>query len=436
MRSKEFAMTFSEFVMLALAASAVGPAYAQSDADRYSEAQRALNRQEFDEAIAALRALRRDYPESRYIDDSYYWEAFALERSGNPERALDVIDTLLSEHAESESIDDAQALRIQICSELARRGDADCAAQISSTVRDLDQVGDLTRSQAVNALINMRPERAVPIATQLLANRNQSIAIRRQALFILADKADDEAVAAQVRETLLSTALDTTDNLEVRTQAVFWLSEVEGEESLDALARLLDVKGPKELTNAALFAISEHESPRAGELLRQFAQDDARDIELRKQAVFWIGERAEDGDTQALPFLMNLYGNVTNTELKRQLLFAVAETESPGSQVWLLERANEAGAPLEVRKQALFWASEAGLPIDDLSSLYRTTTEPELREHLIWLISEHDSEGSLDLLLEIARSDPDPAMREKAIFWIGDSEDPRAEAFLLELIGQ
>ena len=133
-------MRFSKIVMLALAASAVGPAYAQSDADRYNEAQRALNRQEFDEAITALRALRRDYPESRYVDDSYYWEAFALERTGNPERALEVIDTLLSEHADAESIDDAQALRIQICSELARRGDGDCAAQISSTVRDLDQL--------------------------------------------------------------------------------------------------------------------------------------------------------------------------------------------------------------------------------------------------------------------------------------------------------
>ena len=430
-------MTLSKMLLLALmgAACAAGPAHAQSDADSYREARRALNRQEFNGAIVALRALRRDYPQSRYVPDSYYWEAFALERSGDQERALDVLDTLLREHPAA-SLDDARALRIQVCSELARRGNGDCAAQISSTVRDPNQLDDATRAAAVNALINMRPERAVPIATQLLANRNQSIAIRRQALFILADKADDSAVATQVRQTLLSTALDTTDELEVRTQAVFWLSEVEGEESIDALAQLLEVTGPKELTNAALFAVSEHESPRAGDLLRQFVMNDARDVELRKQAIFWIGERAEDGDAQALPFLMNLYGNVTNSELKQQVLFAVAETESPGASAWLLERANERGAPLEVRKQALFWASEAGLPVADLSSLYRSTTERELREHLIWLISEHDDDGSLDVLMEIARSDPDQAMREKAIFWIGDSEDPRADSFLLEILGQ
>ena len=431
-------MRFSTMILLALAAaaSALGPAYAQSDEDSYREARRALNRQEFDEAIAALQQLRRDYPASRYVGDSYYWEAFALERNGNPERALEVLDTLLREHPDAESLDDARALRIQVCSELARRGDGNCAEQLSSTVRDPDQIDAVIRSAAVNALINMRPDRAVPIATQLLANRNQPIAVRRQALFILADKAEDAEVAAQVRETLLATALDASEHLEVRTQAAFWLSEVEGEESLDALARLLDAGGPNELMNSALFAVSEHESPRASDMLRAFAQNDAADVELRKRAIFWIGERAEDGEEEALSFLMDLYGRVTNPEIKRQVLFAVAETEAPGSQSWLLERANDQDAPLEVRKQALFWASEAGVPIDDLGSLYRTTSEPELRQHLIWLISEHDNPASLDLLLEIARSDPDPEMREKAVFWIGDSDDPRAEAFLLDLLGQ
>ena len=151
---------------------------------------------------------------------------------------------------------------------------------------------------------------------------------------------------------------------------------------------------------------------------------------------FGSAREPRHGEEEALSFLMDLYGRVTNPEIKRQVLFAVAETEAPGSQSWLLERANDQDAPLEVRKQALFWASEAGVPIDDLGSLYRTTREPELRQHLIWLISEHDDPASLDLLLEIARSDPDPEMREKAVFWIGDSDDPRAEAFLLDLLGQ
>ena len=66
-------MRFSTMILLALAAaaSAVGPVYAQTDEDSYREARRALNRQEFDESIAALQQLRRDYPASRYVGDSY-----------------------------------------------------------------------------------------------------------------------------------------------------------------------------------------------------------------------------------------------------------------------------------------------------------------------------------------------------------------------------
>ena len=286
---------------------------------------------------------------------------------------------------------------------------------------------------AVNALINMRADRAVPIAMQLLANRGQSVAIRKQALFVLAEKADEANVEAQAREILVRTALDPTDDLEVRTQAVFWLSEVPGEATLDALSQLLSGSGDRELKNRAIFAISQHDSARALALLREFAADDQFDIELRKQAIFWIGE---EGEEQGLPFLTELYGKLANAELKKQILFAVSETDADSSMDWLVARASDAEESLETRKQALFWAAEAGLPLDRLSSLYRSVTEPELRQHLIWLVAEHDGAASLDTLFEIARADPDPQMRAKAIFWLGDSEDPRAAEYLLELLEQ
>ena len=106
------------------------------------------------------------------------------------------------------------------------------------------------------------------------------------------------------------------------------------------------------------------------------------------------------------------------------------------SSGWLLQRAGDAREPLEVRKQALFWANEAGdLPVAQLRSLYDGATERELREHLIWLMSESDDRGALDALIDVARRDPDQEMRRKAVFWVGESDDPRAEEFLLEILG-
>ena len=38
-------------------------------------------------------------------------------------------------------------------------------------------------------------------------------------------------------------------------------------------------------------------------------------------------------------------------------------------------------------------------------------------------------------LIEIARSERDTQLRKDAIFWLGQSRDPRAARFLAELIG-
>jgi hypothetical protein len=203
---------------------------------------------------------------------------------------------------------------------------------------------------------------------------------------------------------------------------------------LSALQELIRNTTDPELLNSAIFAIAQQDNSQAATLLRQIAENDALGVELRKQAIYWLAEEHED---RALPFLTDLYGKVTNQELKRQVLFAVAETEDPSAVGWLLQRAGDAREPLEVRKQALFWANEAGdLPVAQLRSLYDGATERELREHLIWLMSESDDRAAIDALIDVARRDPDQEMRRKAVFWVGESDDPRAEEFLVEILGQ
>ena len=78
-------MRFFKALALALTAAAAAVAVAQSRSadDVYSDAQGALTRSEFTRAIDGFRALRRDFPTSRYVADSFFWEALALERNGD-----------------------------------------------------------------------------------------------------------------------------------------------------------------------------------------------------------------------------------------------------------------------------------------------------------------------------------------------------------------
>lgn len=337
-------------------------AHAQTDEASYKAARGALNRQRFDEAVEGFRKLRSTYPTSGYVGDSYYWEAYALERGGHLEEAVSVLDKLPQEHPESQKMNDARALHVQICSELAKRGNGECAEAVWTAVGGPD--ADSLQMAAINALINMPPDRAVPLAMRVLENRKQPVEIRKHALFIIADKAGKGGDAAATREILAKTALDKTDNLEVRNQAVFWLSQVRGDETIDTLMRVLDGAGGEELAKQAIFAMSQQHSPRAREQLKKIASDRNASIEIRKQALFWA-------------------------------------------------------------------AQNGGMSDADLMQTYRETPEGELRDQLIFLMSQS---RAIESLIQIARTDPDQERRKQAIFWLGQSRDPRAEQLLLELL--
>src|SRR5262245_3647714 len=133
-------MKASRMILLALLAAApFAGAHAQSDEADYNAARRALNRQRFDEAVEGFRKLRSTYPAPGCGGDSYYCEAYALERGGHLQEAVSVLDRLPKAHPESETMSDARALRVQICSELAKRGNGECADAVWTAVGEPDE---------------------------------------------------------------------------------------------------------------------------------------------------------------------------------------------------------------------------------------------------------------------------------------------------------
>lgn len=88
-----------------------------------------------------------------------------------------------------------------------------------------------------------------------------------------------------------------------------------------------------------------------------------------------------------------------------------------------------------MRKQALFWAGQSGnVPIGRLTQLYDQVDDKEVKDQLIFVFSQNGGTDAIDKLMSIARSDPDVELRKQATFWLGQSKDPRVQAFLLELI--
>lgn len=91
-------------------------------------------------------------------------------------------------------------------------------------------------------------------------------------------------------------------------------------------------------------------------------------------------------------------------------------------------------ATLQARKQALFWFGQLGESTKALVALDGSLKGAGLREHYTFVLSQRRDDPALDKLMDIARRDPDVAVRKQAMFWLGQSHDPRAVQFFKDVL--
>jgi HEAT repeat protein len=118
------------------------------------------------------------------------------------------------------------------------------------------------------------------------------------------------------------------------------------------------------------------------------------------------------------------------------VIFAVSQAGGSEETAWLIGLARNPKNSVEVRKKAIFWASQSRASATELGSLYGALTEPELKGQTIFALSQVKEPGAFDQLATIARKDPDSEMRKKALFWLGQSKDPRAADLIEQMLNE
>jgi hypothetical protein len=128
---------------------------------------------------------------------------------------------------------------------------------------------------------------------------------------------------------------------------------------------------------------------------------------------------------------------MTNQELREKILFSLSQQRGAGNEQWLMNIAVNPKEDIELRKKALFWAGQSGVAISELSKLYDRMPDMEMREAIIFSLSQRQRDpAAMDKLFDIARNEKDSELRKKAIFWLGQSRDPRVQQFLMDLINK
>lgn len=151
------------------------------------------------------------------------------------------------------------------------------------------------------------------------------------------------------------------ENVEVRKQAAFAIGVSKDGNALSTLQSLFQSVSNREVKKQLIFAVSVHGNKDDGQeeavnTLINIATNE-KDADVKKQAIFWLGQKAGERSLKALGDTVN--SNDADTDVQKQAVFALSQRPKDES-VPLLINIAKTHAKAEVRKQAIFWLGQTG----------------------------------------------------------------------------
>jgi len=114
-------------------------------------------------------------------------------------------------------------------------------------------------------------------------------------------------------------------------------------------------------------------------------------------------------------------------------------TMADSSNIWpaLIKLARNPDLPRSTRTQSVFWLGQAAgeaatANLKDI--VLDNSVDREVRESAVFALSQRPREEGVPALISVARTNKDPEIRKKALFWLGQSNDPRAIDLFEELL--
>ena len=139
---------------------------------------------------------------------------------------------------------------------------------------------------------------------------------------------------------------------------------------------------------------------------------------------------------EAASYLLDL-ARKSRTQAGGEAIFAVTLADSVTPWPDLLRIARSEDVRRDTRKQSVFWLGQAAgdVATEGLTELAEDDNEDqEVRESAVFALSQLNDDQGVPALIRIARNNKDPKIRRTALFWLGQSDDPRALDLFEELL--
>jgi hypothetical protein len=247
---------------------------------------------------------------------------------------------------------------------------------------------------------------------------------------------------------------------------VYWAGSIANDESLTFLREMIEKEPSQKHGEQATAALAMHNDGRVGQLLEGIVRD-VKAEHIRKSAVFWLGQtegennfladlvRNEQESTEvrkqgafaigvssdagALNTLQALYPQVTNREVKKQVIFGAFVNKNADGAVDFLINVAGKDNDREVRKQAIFWLGQkAGQRTLEVlgDTVERNDEDTEVQKQAVFAISQRKKDEAVPLLIKIAKTHQKGEVRKQALFWLGQIDDERAVELFKEILSK
>jgi HEAT repeat protein len=377
----------------------------------FREGRDLIEAQDWQKASEKFNAFISEYPKDKDLDAALYWYAYALQKQGRKDEAVEPLARLIKEFPGSSWRREAEAMLVVL-------GRRDAIKQA------LDNDNCEVKVLALQSLFEADEDKAINFVGDVLkSNRTDCPTLKAAAVSLLGSHGGPRSVPI-----LVDIARNQTD-LKLRLTAIRRLGEQESDTVSEELTKIYDTDRTREVRLQILRAFAEMHNPRAEAKLIDIARS-GDDQALRQMALRHLGEQHGEA---SLNELIKIFDAERTPEIRSQILRALSEREEPKAHAKLLDIARRGETPA-LRVEAIRRLAERGNEsIEELLSLYASESDPAIKQGLIRAYSEIDDPRAVAKLFDIARNDGNLELRAYAMRRLGEHDSPQVVQQLIQL---
>ena len=364
----------------------------------YDAGARALDDRKYDEAVRRFTTVI-DNKEPR-ADGALYWRAYALNRIGRRDEALASIAALRRDYPNSHWLNDAQVLEAEV-----KQGSGQAASPADETNEEL-------KLMAINSLMSADPDRAMPLLEGLLKG-SSTPRVKDRAMFVLTQNRSARA------QQILSDYAKGAGNPDLQLRAIRYIGmsgTTEAQQQLiaiygassdaavkrEVIRSLMSARGRDALFNLAK---SEKDEDLRGEAIRQLGGLRATD----QLGQLYTSETSADNKVQiirslfsagASDKLLELVRNEKDPKVRSEALRSLSRSRS--TPIETLTALYSSDTDQKAKRDLINGLHERG-DAKAMIDLARKENDPSMKKYIVERLAGMHSKEATDYMMELLK---------------------------------